>query len=77
MPVLLQPFVWAAGVTVYQIIYAHISTETIAAVNIASSIERIGFIFFAGMAHAAGIMIGNEIGSNNDETACHNGKRFL
>ncbi len=77
IPVLIQTFVWAAGVTVYQIIYAHISTESIAAVNIVSSIERIGFIFFVGIAHAAGIMIGNGIGSNNEETAYHYGKRFI
>jgi Na+-driven multidrug efflux pump len=61
----------------YTIAYARIGTESIAAVNIAASVERMGFVVFFGLSYACAIMIGNRIGAGEEDTAYDYGRRFL
>lgn len=77
LPVVLTEIAWSLGVTTYAIIYARISTEAIAAVNIVVTIERIAFVVFLGMSNASAIMIGNRIGANEIDKATIYAKRFL
>lgn len=77
MPVMLTEVAWSLGITTYAIIYARISTEAIAAVNIVVTIERIAFVIFLGMSSASAIMIGNRIGANELDKATDYAKRFL
>ena len=57
-------------------IYARMSTEAVATVNVVSSIERIVFVGFIGLANASGVIIGNTIGEGNEEKAKDYGKSF-
>ncbi|MBN1217820.1 MAG: MATE family efflux transporter [Anaerolineae bacterium] len=77
LPVVLTEILWSLGVTTYHVVYARIGTEAIAAVNIALSIDRVMFVIFIGMAHAAAIMIGNQIGAGGRDRAMVYARRFL
>lgn len=77
LPVVLTEILWSLGVTTYHVVYARIGIEAIAAVNIALSIDRVTFVIFIGMAHAAAIMIGNQIGAGGQDQAMVYARRFL
>ncbi len=76
-PVVLNEFLWALATTVYAGIYARIGTESIAAVNISSSIEQMGYVTFIGLANACAIMVGNRIGAGESGRAFEYSKRFI
>ncbi len=67
LPVTANELMWALGISAYSAIYAHISTESIAAINIRSSIEDLFFVPFLGITHACAIIVGNAIGSGEQE----------
>jgi putative MATE family efflux protein len=76
-PVAINETLWSIGVTIYNVIYARISTESIAAVNIASNIEQFGFVIFVGFSDACGILVGNKIGAGDQKTAIRYAKNTL
>lgn len=67
LPVMLNELLWALGISVYNAIYARISTESIAAISIKDSIESLLFVPILGITHACAIMVGNAIGSGEQE----------
>ncbi len=75
-PVFLNELFWVTGVSLYKLVYARISTEAIAAVNIVATIEEFMFIPFFGIFHGGSVMIGNSIGNGKEQTAYALG-RFL
>ena len=76
-PVIMSEAMWSLGMTTYNVVYARISTEAIAAINISISLEDLGFVAFIGIANACAIMIGNRIGAGEEEKAYIYGKRFI
>ena len=76
-PVVINETLWSLGVTMYNIIYARIGTESIAAVNIAVTIEGLAFVLFIGISEATGILIGNRIGANEEQLAFDYARRSL
>jgi Na+-driven multidrug efflux pump len=68
-PVALNELMWSWGITTYNIIYARISTESIAAVNIAAAIDQIAFVLFSGIAHGTSVLVGNWIGAGDHDEA--------
>lgn len=68
-PVILNETFWSLGITSYFIIYARISTESIAAMNIVSSIENTALVLMHGIATATAIMIGTRIGAGKETRA--------
>jgi putative MATE family efflux protein len=76
-PVILGEILWSLGITVYIGIYARISTGSIAAVSIASTIEGVALVPFMGLANAAAIMLGNRIGAGKIGDAMVYARRFL
>ena len=76
-PVILQNLLWSAGSVTYSIIYARISTESIAAFNIAISVETICLLFLSGISNSSSIMVGNRIGANEEKKAEDYAKKFL
>lgn len=69
LPVALNELFWSTGITTFNIIYARISTDAIAAVNIATTVENLAFVTFLGISDAAGIVIGNKIGAGKGDGA--------
>jgi putative MATE family efflux protein len=75
-PVVLNEVFWSLGITTYNIIYAHIGTESIAAINITSTIESLAFVAINGIGHGCAVMVGNQIGAGNVDLAITYGKRL-
>ena len=69
LPVVLNETLWSLGITTCYAIYARMGTDSLAAMNIASSIENIALVLFRGIAHACAILVGNLIGANQYEDA--------
>lgn len=76
-PVVAQSAGWAAGFSMYTMVFGHISTESLASYNIAGSIEKVCLIFFKGLGSASAIMIGNRIGAGEEEKAYGYARNFL
>lgn len=77
MPVAVNETLWSLGISVYNLAYARIGTESIAAVNIAGTIESLAFVIFIGISDATGILIGNRIGAGEQDTAFEYARRSL
>jgi len=77
LPVIATEIIWSFGITTYNMVYARIGTESIAAVNIAGTLDRIIFVVFIGMGNACAIMIGNRIGAQENELATDYAKKYL
>jgi putative MATE family efflux protein len=76
-PVILNEFLWALGITMYTVAYGRIGTNAVAAVNIATVIEKISMVLFIGMANAGAVIVGNRIGANEEERAYYYSKKLL
>jgi len=77
LPVIATEVIWSFGTTTYNVVYARIGTESIAAVNIAGTLDRIIFVVFIGLGNACAIMIGNRIGAQESELATNYAKKYL
>ncbi|SCZ02208.1 MATE family efflux transporter [Alkaliphilus peptidifermentans] len=75
-PVILNEAFWALGMSMYSISYARISTEAVASVQIALTIQGIFIVIGMGLGNASAVMIGNVIGANEEERAINYAKRF-
>ena len=53
----------------YNAIYAHIGTDSIAAINVNATIEELGFVVFMGLGNACSVMVGNRIGAGRKDEA--------
>lgn len=69
IPVALNELFWSFGITTYNIIYARMGTDSIAAINIFNSIDNLAFIFFIGLANATAVVVGNKIGAQDLKNA--------
>lgn len=67
LPVMVNELLWSVGISTYSAIFARISTEAIAAISIKTSIEDLMFVPFLGIIHACSIIVGNAIGSGEQE----------
>lgn len=76
-PVVLNEGFWAVGMTLYAVAYARSGTDAYAAVQIASTVEKLFFIFSFGLGSACSVMIGNELGANRIEEAKIYAGRFI
>ncbi len=77
LPVVGTEIAWSFGVAVYNVVFARIGTESIAAFNIAVTVDRLVFVIFMGMGSACAIMIGNRIGAGQQDIATSYGKKYL
>ena len=77
LPVIINDIAWSFGIVIYNWIYARIGVESIAAVNICSSIEGIFTTLFMGMTNTCSILLGNYIGADSKERAYKCGRNFL
>ena len=68
-PAVVNELFWSFGITTYYAIYAHIGTDSIAAVNINATIEELGFVVFMGLGNACAVMVGNRIGARKKDEA--------
>lgn len=69
LPVVANEILWSMGITAYSVVYARISTDSIAAMNIVASIDQMALVLFNGIGHACAVMVGNRIGAGDRDQA--------
>jgi putative MATE family efflux protein len=69
LPVVVNEMLWSMGTSAYSVVYARISTDAIAAMNIVGSIDQIALVLFNGIGHACAILVGNRIGAGEEDQA--------
>jgi putative MATE family efflux protein len=74
--VIINDILWALGQTVYSAIYGRIGTDSLAAINIENSFERLAVVGIIGFANAATVMIAHKIGQGKLNEAYSDGKKF-
>lgn len=60
---------WALGDAIYSGIYGHMSTVSLAAITLTFPIQGMSVGFFSGLAAAAGVIIGNNLGAKKTKEA--------
>jgi len=69
LPAVANELFWSLGITTYNAIYAHIGTDSIAAINVNATIEEIAFVVFIGLGNACAVLVGNRIGAGRKDEA--------
>ena len=69
MPILIGEFLWSLGENVYAVIYGHLGTEACAAMTLMFPIQGIAIGALCGVSSAAGIIVGNSLGADNNDRA--------
>jgi len=77
LPVILSETAWSVGTSIYFISYGFIGSYAIAVVQISTNISDFFQALFFGIGSACAVMIGNEIGKNNIDTAFDYSKKFI
>ncbi|MGB5824453.1 MAG: MATE family efflux transporter [Proteocatella sp.] len=68
-PVILNELIYSVGLAAYSVAYARIGTNAVATMQIANTLNNMFVVLLVGMATATSIMIGNKIGSGEEDTA--------
>ncbi len=76
-PVALNESVWSLGQTIYRVVYAHIGTEAVAAINICTTIEELVFVPFIAITLAGAVMIGHQVGAGDHRNADIYARRLI
>lgn len=76
-PIMFNELFWVVGITSYSIIYARMSTSSIAVMNIVGSIEKVAIPLFVGIAASTSVIIGNKIGEGREDLALNYSKKLL
>lgn len=76
-PVILAETFWALGQLLFTILYARISTEATAAIQLTNTIQNVFFILAHSLSDAAAVLTGQTIGRGEYERTFTNSKLFL
>lgn len=68
-PVIFNETAWSVGISLQVACLGQISAVTLAAYSMTSTIERMGLVFTLGIANAAAIIIGTEVGAGRHKAA--------
>ncbi|MTI54128.1 MATE family efflux transporter [Geosporobacter ferrireducens] len=76
IPVILNEGLWSLGMIMYTAAYARISTEAIASIQIANTIQSMFMVISMGLGNSCAVMLGNVIGAERQEKAVIYGNTF-
>ena len=77
LPILACEFLWSLGENIYAGIYGHMGTDACAAMTMTGCVQGLVIGALSGVAQAAGIMIGKQLGNRDEEGAYRDAKRFM
>lgn len=77
LPVVLNEACWALANIAYNMIYGRMGVNAIATTQITTTIMNLFMIIVFGIAHASVVVIGNEIGSNQEQQAIIYAKKII
>lgn len=76
-PVIIEETFWSFAQVLYTKAYSLLGTDSVASIQITTTIADIFLVFSRGLANAGTVMIGNQIGANEAEEAYTTAIRFL
>lgn len=76
LPILANEACWGLGTLTYAAIYARIGTGAAASIQICTTVTNLFMILIFGLANAAVVIIGNEIGANREDEAIEASKKI-
>ncbi|QSF44383.1 MATE family efflux transporter [Paenibacillus tianjinensis] len=77
IPLVLGITFWSLGLNFYNISYAHIGTQAVAAYSVAGTVEQIAFVVFTGLSGACNVLIGNRIGAGHKDKVLSYSRSFI
>lgn len=77
LPILLCEWMWSLGENVYAAIYGHLGTDACAAMTLTNPIQALMTGALCGLAQAAGVIIGKQLGTGESEQAYAASKKLL
>ena len=77
IPIFVCEFFWGLGENVYAVIYGHMGTVSLAAMTLTGSIQMLVTGALSGVAQAAGVMMGKQLGADRWECAYRDGKKLM
>ena len=77
LPIMINESLWSLGVTIYSVVYGHMSNSAVAAMSVFSNVEQLTMVVLRGMTHACAVLVGMEIGAGREDRAQLNAMRML
>jgi putative MATE family efflux protein len=77
LPVVVNEFIWALGVSITNIIFARTHTDAIAAYNITNTVSQLTWVLFIGLGNGVAVLIGKKIGEGDEKTARDYASRII
>lgn len=77
LPILSCEILWCLGENIYTAIYGHLGTDACAAMMLLNPIQGLLIGAMSGIASAAGIIIGKQLGRNEFDTAYKSGRKLM
>ncbi len=77
LPVIGNELVWAIGVTMYDVVYGRMGEAVMAAMGITKTIEQFGFFMIYSLGNAAGVVLGNQMGTGDMTHVFNYAKKLL
>lgn len=77
VPILISEALWSVGENIYAAIYGRIGTDECAAMTLTGPVQNLMIGAMSGIAAAAGIIIGRELGRENEKEAYQKGIIFM
>ena len=76
-PILITEFLWSVGENIYASVYGHLGTSDCAAMTLTYPIQGLMIGALSGIAQAAGILIGKELGKKDYNAAYQKSKKLV
>lgn len=76
-PVIANELIWAIGVTIYDMVYGRMGEAAMAAMGITKTIEQMGFFLVFSLGNAAGVLLGNQMGTGDMTEVFDYAKRLM
>lgn len=76
-PILINEFLWSLGENVYSSIYGHLGTKSVAAMTLTNPIQGLMIGALSGLAGAAGVIIGKQLGKKDFASAYQDAKKLI
>ncbi len=76
LPILGNQIAWGVGFTMYSVIMGHLGTDAVAANSLANILKNLVVCLCVGLGSGGGIIVGNELGAGNLDTAKVYGRKL-
>lgn len=76
-PVIINELIWAYGVTMYDLVYGRMGEVVTATMGITKTVEQIGFFLIFSIGNAAGVLLGNQMGTGDFTQVFNYAKKLI